>query len=363
MFRSLIKTAAAHAISWTGLDTAARFRLYRGVPFVLAYHRVVERLDADGFALPAMEISVAMLEQHLDWLGRHFRIVSVDDLGTEVEQSRQSLPPAVVTFDDGYRDVFDYAFPLLKRKGIPAAIFVVTDLVDSAELPVHERLHALLVRAWPALTSRNELAPLDRLPKRMRDPFSATRYLLARLSHEKVVRIIDMLGADYEIDADVRERLQPLSWEMLATMSDSGMTIGSHSKTHAVLTNETEQRVHDEADDSRRQLEHTLGIAVRSFAYPGGSFTPSVVEAVAAAGYRYAFTTCGHRDARFPMLTIPRTGLWQQSCRDALGGFSPAIMSCQATGAFRYVSRCTQSHRETPASRNTGAVFTTADLY
>src|ERR1700694_834601 len=81
MLRSLVKNAAAHAISLTRLDAVMRANLHREMPYVVAYHRVVDRLDThDGFALPAMEISVAMLEEHLDWLGRHFDIVSVDDL-------------------------------------------------------------------------------------------------------------------------------------------------------------------------------------------------------------------------------------------------------------------------------------------
>jgi peptidoglycan/xylan/chitin deacetylase (PgdA/CDA1 family) len=158
MLRSVIKSATAGAVSLTRLDKLARFNLHRDVPFVLCYHRVVERLHAsNGFALPSMEITVAMLEHHLDWLGRHFRIVSLDDLGTKLREPAGSKPLAAITFDDGYSDVYHHAFPLLKRKGIPAGIFVVTDLIGSARLPIHEELHGALAGAaeqWPSMRDR-----------------------------------------------------------------------------------------------------------------------------------------------------------------------------------------------------------------
>lgn len=349
MFRSVIKSAFAGAISWTRLNRVAR------VPFVAFYHRVVERLDAsNGLALPAMEISVTMLERHLDWLGRHFRIVSPDDLGRKLEEPAGSVPLAAVTFDDGYADVFHHAFPMLKRKGIPAGIFVVTDLVGSTQLPMHERLHALLAGASRKATTSNvtkllveanvEPPARERARRVPPDPFSLTRFLLAHLCQADVQRVIDHLERGNQIEEALQNELRPLSWEMLAEMRDAGMTIGSHSKSHPFLTNESKAVAIEEAADSRRKLLQRLGGDAACFAYPSGDFNSGVVDAVRAAGYRYAFTTCDDRDPRYPLLTIPRTGLWERSCLDPFGRFSPAIMSCQASGTFRWVSRCTQRH-------------------
>jgi peptidoglycan/xylan/chitin deacetylase (PgdA/CDA1 family) len=341
MLRSFVKDAGARALSWTRLDALAQASRYRRVPFVVAYHRVVEKLNLyDGFALPAMEITVATLEKHLDWIGRRFRIVSLDDLPAERERSAGAKPLAAVTFDDGYSDVFHHGFPLLKRKGIPAGIFVITDIVGTEELPMHERLHGLLAEAWP-------VAHEPRLPKTIRDPFAATQYLLRHFPYAEVQRIIGALADDAHRGRIRPPALQPLSWEMLATMRDAGMTIGSHSKTHAFLTNESRERTNEEISESRRVLRQRLGTDVRCFAYPGGVFNKSVVESVDAAGYRYAFTVCRHRDPQHPLLTIPRTMLWERSSLDREGRFSPAIMSGHAAGAFAWASSCRFAH---PAS-------------
>jgi peptidoglycan/xylan/chitin deacetylase (PgdA/CDA1 family) len=356
MLRAIVKNATAGAVSWTRLASLARARSHGRLPFVAYYHRVVDRLNAsDGFALPAMEISVAMLERHLDWLGRHFQIVSLEDLDAEIG-TFHSRPLAAVTFDDGYRDTYHHAFPLLKRKGIPAAVFIITDLVGSSKLPIHDELHALLMgasRQWKSLAdglndilqkSKLKASVPERSLKGAQDPFSATRLLLNHLSQADIQRIVDTLEETTEVDEAVRRELQPLDWEMLAEMRDAGITIGSHSKTHPFLANEREELVREEVEGSRTELKRRLGVETDYFAYPGGSFDQAAIQAVAAAGYRYAFTICQHRDPQYPLLTIPRTGMWEKSCLDPFGRFSPSIMSCETAGTFNFISRCTQPH-------------------
>jgi peptidoglycan/xylan/chitin deacetylase (PgdA/CDA1 family) len=126
--------------------------------------------------------------------------------------------------------------------------------------------------------------------------------------------------------------------------------VGSHGRSHALLTNEAEPTRRDETRESRRILEDRLGAAIEHFAYPAGRFDPAAVASVAAAGYRFAYTTCAHRDPLRPLLTIPRRLLWERSCLDARGGFSPAVMSCLASGLFDVVSGCRHPHRLPPAA-------------
>ena len=350
MLRSRVKHAAARVASWIGVDEVARAR--RDVPFVVCYHRVVERLGAgDGYALPAMEISVATFEKHLDWMARNFRIVSLDEFPTEIENPRPSLPLAAITFDDGYRDIYDFAFPLLKRKGIPAGMFVVTDLVNSGEIPMHERVHTLVVgasRQWNSFgagfTDLLQNAGIDAPENVPPNAFSATRLLLGDFSRSRLLSVIRELERTTTVADSVRAALRPLTWEQITEMRDAGMTIGSHTRSHSFLTNESVESVFEELEGSRKELTKRLGSKSRYFAYPDGRFNPTIVDAVAAAGYRYAFTICRHRDPLNPMLTIPRTGLWERSCLDADGRFSPSIMSCQSAGLFSSFSNC--AHNE-----------------
>jgi peptidoglycan/xylan/chitin deacetylase (PgdA/CDA1 family) len=118
------------------------------------------------------------------------------------------------------------------------------------------------------------------------------------------------------------------------------------------MTNESRQRVREEVAGSRQEIEGRLDTGVQHFAYPSGLFNTAAVDAVAEAGYRFGYTTCTHRDAGLPLLTVPRTLLWENSCLDSHGLFSGSIMSCQIHRAFDLVSGCRQRHATSQENRN-----------
>src|SRR6185436_15719350 len=95
---------------------------------------------------------------------------------------------------------------------------------------------------------------------------------------------------------------------------------------------------------SRAEIETRLGVSVLHFAYPDGCFDAAAVRAVAAAGYRYAYTGCRHRDAAHPLLTLSRRVLWEGSTLGAFGRFSTDVLSAQVNGVFDFAERCRQDH-------------------
>jgi peptidoglycan/xylan/chitin deacetylase (PgdA/CDA1 family) len=128
-------------------------------------------------------------------------------------------------------------------------------------------------------------------------------------------------------------------------MHQAGITLGSHTRTHILLTNESPRRIKDELQGSRRDLENKLAVSIRHFAYPDGKFNKQSLRAVAAAGYRYAYTICRHRDPDSLSLTIPRKLLWEKSALNARGEFSPPVMSCLLNGVFDFRNTCGATHR------------------
>lgn len=326
---------------------------------VLGYHRVVNDFSsAMKASIPSMLISRRMFERHLDSIGRRFRYVPLEAVeATVVGQGRRfGGPTAAITFDDGYRDFYHFAFPILKKKGIPAAVFVVTDFISAPHLLPHDQLYRLLCQAfsqwprpyWRLVCVLQDLGITAELRAQFKtvanNPFGLTRLLLTRLPQREIVRITETLSERLQPADDSLEDFKPLTCEMLAEMVQSGMTIGSHTRTHILLTNESPGRVHEELEGSRHDLESRLGVPIHRFAYPDGHFDSRTVQAVAAAGYRFAYTTCRHRDPNYPVLTIPRTLLWENSCLDSRGGFSPAVMNCQMTGLFSFLACCDQDH-------------------
>ena len=358
MWRRWAKSGLSRALHSSGVAAGlAALTGARGRPLVVGYHRVVEEFhDGMDATLPGMVVSRRMLEQHLDWIGRRWRFVSLDDLAGVMETGESpGRPLAAVTFDDGYSDVYHNALPLLVRKGIPAAVFVVSDLIGTPRLPLYDELYLSLADAYTSRPAWHNVARLllsfngamDERERRValdRGPFAVTSLLLDRLSQEQVCSALATLEADGSHGPSLVPELRPLSWGMLAGMRDAGITVGSHTRSHPLLTHESLPRVREELAGSRSALERHLQVPVRHFAYPDGRWNREVVTAVLEAGYRQAFTVCPHRDPRRPLLTTPRRMLWERSCLDAAGRFSGPILSCHACGVFDLVSPCYRQH-------------------
>jgi peptidoglycan/xylan/chitin deacetylase (PgdA/CDA1 family) len=359
MWRHWLKTGSASVLAATRLD-----RLVAGVtgsdrgPLVLGYHRVVSEFRPDPtVSLASMDISLPMMEAQLEWVCRRYRIVSLDELGRTLDAGeRFDRPVAAITIDDGYRDAYELAFPLLRRYGIPAAFFVVTDLVGSGRVPLHDRLYYQLARgfaregrvsraAWRILHSL-ALPPARRERiERADKPYDALQAILETMRHDDARQLTDEMEADAPLPAMIAERFRCVTWEMVRSLAAAGMTIGSHTRSHTFLNREGPAAVEEELAGSRHRLEAELGIPALHFAYPAGQFNASAVRAVAAAGYRYAYTCCRHAVPSHALLTIPRKLLWERSCVDGDGGFSSSIMSAQVSGFFDLVSRpCALDH-------------------
>jgi peptidoglycan/xylan/chitin deacetylase (PgdA/CDA1 family) len=325
-------------------------------PLVLAYHRLVEDYQAVARTeMPSMLISTAMFERHIDWIGRHFRFVDLDEVGEHVRTgSLFREPVAAVTFDDGYRDVYELAAPILARKGVPAAVFVVTDLIGRPFWQVHDRLYHLVAKGFATwqnprrqlhgMLSDLGLSPAELLSVRgaTSSPLMAVSVLVPGLSRRDVGRVMAYL--ETAVGNGFGPVPRTMTWPMLRQMRQQGFTIGSHTRSHVSLPLESQMTAAAELVGSKAALERHLGGPIAHFAYPGGEFTPAVVEAAARAGYRYGYTACPHRDPLRPEMTIERLLLWEGSSIDADGRFSPEIFACQVNDCWPPARRCGRTH-------------------
>jgi peptidoglycan/xylan/chitin deacetylase (PgdA/CDA1 family) len=367
MIRSGVKWGASLVLRRSGAHRVlARLAGPRLPALVLGYHRVVPDFDAAArHVIPAMLVSVRMLERHIDWIARTHQFVTIDEAARALLPGapRPGRPLAAITFDDGYADVHDHALPLLSRKGIPAAAFIPTDLVGTAEGLAHDTLHALLRRALAGerpprealrMISRRSGCPQAGVARALLagDPIAATRAALCSMPLSAIGRLLRALEEELG-PADLGpDPPRPLTWDMVAALREAGWTIGSHTRSHPFLTAETPARVAEEVAGSAARLSRHAGEPVRHFAYPDGRFDRAIVEAVAQAGYAHAWTVCAHRDPSRPGLTLPRRLLWERSALNPAGGFSGDVLACGTAGTFDLFARCGMNHADgTPSPR------------
>ena len=356
-WRGTLKTAIAAAIARAhdhGLAGPLARRTYR--PLVLGYHRVVEDFDAEArVEMPSMLTSRVMFERHLDCLARYFQFATLDEIGDHLLNGIPfEKPVAAITFDDGYQDVYEQALPVLERKGIPAAMFVVTDLVDRPFWQVHDKLYHLVAKAFACWDDpqrqmfgllRDLGLPAHDFTRRsaVGSPLMAVSTLLPGLPQADIRRI--MAGLEASVGNGFYNVPLAVTWEMLKDMRRRGFTIGSHTRSHVSLPMESPETITAEVEGSKEELERRLGETIDHFAYPGGQFTADIVDAVARAGYRFAYTACPHDVTRHPTLTIERLLLWEGSSVNSDGEFTPDILSCQAHDLWPPARKCERVHR------------------
>jgi peptidoglycan/xylan/chitin deacetylase (PgdA/CDA1 family) len=268
-----------------------------GVP-ILGYHRIIDVPVEDEYPYDVELVScgVAAFALQMRHLRDHWRPISLPYLMELVDAGKPPPPGAVVvTFDDGFSDCYENAFPVLHEMKIPATVFVTTEYIDRQSTIWYEQLsHAVL-------TSRHQRlwvdGPGELLLRSVRERREAVKKLLRwikRVPNAARLQAVTQIQRQLEVDgAKLDPRSAPLTWAQITTMSEAGVDFGSHSVTHPVLSMVDDESLAFELRDSKLRIEQMVGKPAISFAYPDGSedaFNAKVLAAVRDAGYRCALS-------------------------------------------------------------------------
>lgn len=264
---------------------------------VVNYHRLYARaLDTPFDPAVYGDISLDYFCRQLRWLRDNARILSEDELLDCLAKPRAFPRRAVaLTFDDGYRDNYDLAFPALREQGAPAFFFIPTGPLLDRKLGWWD-IVAYLVRqsAVPFLELEGvrhgldgpsaRLACVSALQERYKTlPEAKTRHLAASLSKKLETAFPPAALQDAEL----------MTVDHLREMLGAGMAVGAHTHSHRVLATLAPEEQWRELVTGKRILEDRLGAPVRSLAYPVGrrdSFGEKTKQMARKAGYAMAFS-------------------------------------------------------------------------
>jgi peptidoglycan/xylan/chitin deacetylase (PgdA/CDA1 family) len=264
--------------------------------WVLMYHRVLPAHDARfRDEEPGMIVTPDSFRQQLRALKRLFTVMPLAEW-TERRAAGKPLPEraCAVTFDDGWRDNYEYAFPLLQQEQVPATVFAVSHMIGTRQQFWPNRLAQVL-----AADNREELHTFSWLAQ------LPGYHASGPLSREKVAAIIgackqfsDVFLQDQltlmEQRLQIREPKEAalMNWSQLTEMQSSGLVdIGSHTRHHCRLVEGLpEAMLQQEIIDSRKHLEERLDRPVTLFCYPNGDSSAAAVKLV-RENYRAAVTT------------------------------------------------------------------------
>jgi peptidoglycan/xylan/chitin deacetylase (PgdA/CDA1 family) len=259
---------------------------------ILTYHRFSADGDDDDDKTPARQFA-----KQLEYLTAHYAVVPLSRMVERIT-AREPLPPrlAAVTIDDGYRDAYEIAYPLLRRYGVSASLFVVTEFADRRAWIWTDKARFLTRQAAPQrltmkIQERELRLELNGTTSR-RDASERINSIIKRVPDESKEEAIERLSLALGVAMPQTppDEFSSVTWEQAREMCAYGIEIGSHTLTHPILTNVGNERLRRELRDSKSQLEEVLGHQVNLFCYPNGDNDERVQCEVARAGYRAAVT-------------------------------------------------------------------------
>ena len=267
-----------------------------GALTVLAYHRVIDPAAAAGAYLPNVSATPAGFAAQLDFLAARYDIIAAEDLVAWLEE-RGPLPPRplLITFDDGYRDNHENAFPLLRERNLPAVIFLATDYIGRGEPFLGDRAAWIFTRA----TCHESRLPL--LGHRRWDTENQRQAVLKEwlgrlkpLPDAERRAAVDELAVSLEV-APSPDQFAGLhaSWNEVREMSAHGIVMGGHTRTHPILTRIPPAEAEEEIRSCKQRIEKETGLPVRTFAYPNGQpgdFNDVTEALLRRHGFAAAFT-------------------------------------------------------------------------
>ncbi len=277
---------------------------------ILRYHRIGEEEDALFDRIP-----VRRFKRQMELLLEHFSVFPLEELVLSAQ--RNDVPPraVAVTFDDGYRDNYEFAYPILKNLGIPATIFLTTGPIDGNGMLWHERVITFF-REYSCGTVWLNGTTVDISDATRKS--SVVHQLLEKLKTmdpaSRDHAINDLFEGNEKIGTPMIQRRTMLNWDEIREMAAGNITFGAHTVTHPILTLVPRESVEREIIESRERIEECTGRRVISFAYPNGrkgDFDSDIKKLLMSLGFLCAVTTIwGNNYHNEDPFELRRIALW-----------------------------------------------------
>ena len=246
---------------------------------VLMYHGVGNQQTDFNLDIPSLIISIKNFEKQINYLSKSYNIISMYDLASHI---KKKIPfpsnSVIITFDDGLKNNFINAFPILQKYNIKATVFLITDYIDTLKIS--------WLNKFSYVTKKIGLSEFVEEFKRK---FPAYSNLTGKIGQKNIIELTNFI-LRYKVDDNIREKFIQglynkfkikinkkkikdlyLSWKEIKKMSDSGISFGSHTSTHPVLSMLNYKKKKKEIVNSKKNIEVKLDKKINLFAYPYGN--------------------------------------------------------------------------------------------
>ena len=290
-------SAAINLVDLAGVN--AMFRLMnRTNAVILTYHGVCSEDFTQRKDYNERHVPVGIFRQHLSVLRKSgFTFATLSDLVYRIKCGQAIDRVAVLTFDDGFRNVVRNAYPVMKEFGAKGCFFVVSNFIGSRTLLWTDFVETYIRDRAPEpllLAVGGKSVPYYlNSPAALNFAIEDLKRRLRSMPNEERIRWMEESGmvADRIVDK-ASEEFYPADWQDLQSLDRSVLEIGSHTQNHPNCdTISSASELDAEIAGSKIEIERRIGRKIEHFCYPAGAFNPAVIETVRRAGFQSAVTT------------------------------------------------------------------------
>jgi peptidoglycan/xylan/chitin deacetylase (PgdA/CDA1 family) len=332
------KTILKNTLSFFYFISGYYKKIHKGKLLILTYHRVLSQYKSEKeFVQPGMYVGKDVFEKQIQFLQSYYTIISFSEYLRRVkmgdwESDRQYC---IITFDDGWKDNYDYAFPILTRYNIPATIFLAISFIGTNQWFWPERVSRLFDITGPSSIKSliadlaeivHDLKLNDIIIKSLQltDGFTTSQIIdrligaiktcppdIIPIFIERAEAILGIEPPDYRL---------MLNWDEVREMSVNQISFGSHGCTHRILTLLSDHEIKSEVNTSITSLKEREVNYVPVFCYPNGNYNYDICNMVSAAGYHAAVTTHNglNRLDNSGMFSLHRVGIHNDVSKNSM---------------------------------------------
>ena len=308
----------------------------KGTVTILMFHRVTE-----VFFDVSLLVKRKTFEECLKYITQSYPVISMDFLSQNFD-TWENIPDDsfVITFDDGWIDFHDTAYPILSRLKVPATVYLTTGFVSSKCSYWQERLNDLLLQILAnkkVFLKKDNIISTPEVNLKLKDLISKgedTQIIfkfigyLKKCTHDIILKTISDLEVhlkEYSIKSVENRHRFFVNWDELNSIKEADISFGSHTVNHPILTNEQTDVIEDEINSSKEIIEKETGRGVFHFCYPNGNYNDEIRRVVSESYKSACSTRAGFVSKSSDIYSLNRIGINEEMVSGWRGNFSKYV--------------------------------------
>ena len=253
---------------------------------ILCYHGVTKYKNYGVVNFSKKHISKNEFYQQIKYIKKNFNILSIEEIYTHILKKIPFKKNSVsITFDDGFKNNFDVAVPILKKFQVPAIFYICPQIIEKQEMFWVDKIEACIVfykkkKFLLNINKKKKKFDIKNNKKKIKT-INEIKKICKKTNDLKKDQIINDLIINTAVKPSIKlnENYKVATWSQINKIIKNKLfTIGGHSLTHSIFTKLTLEKLERDINNTIKLIKKRTGYTVKHFSYPEGKYNNTVIK-------------------------------------------------------------------------------------